>query len=110
MTFFLSIITISFIEAYLLFFLSQIDSFSPYNIIGKIDYSNVIIVVFLITNLVMNALSFLAGGFLIQREKIKKKKDPNYNPITIKIKKTILYTNIIASLVICAIWTIYIAI
>lgn len=109
MTFFILLITISIVETYILYTLSQIDSFTPYNIINKLDYSNIIIVVFLITNVTINILSIFITEYLVQREKFREKKNPEYIPLTDIIKKRALYIDIIATLIICTIWIVLIS-
>lgn len=76
---FLGILCLIFIsEIYLLYTLMQIETFTPYNPIGKLDYVNISIVIIFVSNLIAILTSYfiiatwkVSTSFFIKSQKIK---------------------------------------
>lgn len=108
MSFFLFLLTICFGEIYLLYFLLQIETFTPYNIIGKIDYTNVAIVTFLFSHITISILCFLLTITMFIADLIRKKRDPKYTPNLKNRQKILIYVNILTTALMWIIWLLYI--
>lgn len=108
MSFFLFLLTICLGEIYLLYFLMQIETFTPYNIIGEIDYTNVAIVTFLFSHIAVNLFCILISITIFVVNLIRKKKNSNYIPNLKNNQKIIIYINVLTTVLMWVIWLLYI--